>query len=291
METGGASGATRLAGRQHEDGSWGRQPTAAGRIVTTIFAARSLCEAGLAEHPSVPRALSFLTAEAVVEGGGSIDGTRGSVVPCYTGMIARLLLTGGRPEAAGPLVDWIVRYQPVTFGDVTYHRPDGPIWGEYLRRRYGGCMAGTTCLLGLVPTISALVEARRAGLLHADEHVVAMRRLLIDRRVMFGCSGAIFPLAGRTRADPEGTRWLAPAAPRDYVIDLIELVQLAVDLEVPAQAMREAVVLLGSWRLADGGLPMLGRRRLDDVFRPEPVNRRVRSDLITRRVEALGLAW
>jgi len=36
---------------------------------------------------------------------------------------------------------------------------------------------------------------------------------------------------------------------------------------------------------------MLGRRRLDDVFRPEPVNRRVRSDLITRRGEALGLDW
>jgi len=153
-----------LATGQREDGSWGKQATAPGRIVPTIFAARSLQEAGLDDEPCLSRALDFLSRNAVVDGGGSIYGTRDSVVPCYTGMMARLLVRAGRAEAAMPLLQWIVRYQPVVYGGVVYHEPAGPLWGEYLRKRYGGCMAATTCLLGLVPAVSALTAARRAGL-------------------------------------------------------------------------------------------------------------------------------
>ena len=290
----GSPGATREwpASEQRADGSWGQQATAPGRIVPTIFAARSLQEAGLDDDPCLLRALDFLSRSAVVDGGGAIYGTRDSVVPCYTGMIARLFMGAGRAEAAMPLLQWIVRYQPIVYGGVVYHEPAGPLWGEYLRTRYGGCMAGTTCLMGLVPTVSALAAARRAGLaVDADAHVTAMRRLLTDRRVMFGRSGAIMPLAGRTKTDPEGTRWVFPAFPLDYVIDLVELVQLAVDVDVPATAMTEAVDLIRSWRLADGGWPMLGTRRVRLAYRPEPVNRRRRSTTITRRVAELGLDW
>ncbi|MCB2177062.1 MAG: hypothetical protein KQH57_14715 [Actinomycetales bacterium] len=258
----------------------------------TIFAARSVQEAGLDDEPCLSRALDFLSRHAVVDGGGSIYGTRDSVVPCYTGMIARLLVRAGRGEAAMPLLQWIVRYQPVVYGGVVYHEPVGPLWGDYLRTRYGGCMAATTCLLGLVPAVSALAAARRAGLaIAADAHVAAMRSLLIDRRVMFGRSGAIMPLAGRTKTDPEGTRWVLPAFPLDYVIDLVELAQLAVDIDVPVNAMTEAVELIRSWRLTDGGWPMLGKRRVSLAYRPEPVSRRQRSETITRRVTELGLEW
>lgn len=292
--SGGSPGAALelLATGQREDGSWGKQATAPGRIVPTIFAARSLQEAGLDDEPRLSRALDFLSRNAVVDGGGSIYGTRDSVVPCYTGMMARLLVRAGRAEAAMPLLQWIVRYQPVVYGAVVYHQPAGPLWGEYLRKRYGGCMAATTCLLGLVPAVSALTAARRAGLtVAADAQVTAMRNLLIDRRVMFSRSGAIMSLAGRTKTDPEGTRWVFPAFPLDYVIDLVELVQLAIDVDVPANAMAEAVDLIRSWRLTDGGWPMLGTRRLSLAYRPEPVNRRQRSDIITRRVTELGLEW
>ena len=291
---GGSPGAAldRLADQQRDDGSWGQHATAPGRIVPTIFGARSLQEAGLDAEPCLSRALDFLARTAIADGGGSIYGTRDSVVPCYTGMLARLLVRAGRAETAMPLLQWIVRHQPVVYGGVVYHQPASPLWGEYLRTRYGGCMAATTCLLGLVPAVSALVVARRAGLsVDADTHVTAMRNLLVDRQVMFGRSGAIMPLAGRTKADPDGTRWVLPAFPLDYVIDLVELVQLATDVGVPADAMAHAVDLIGSWRLADGGWPMLGTRRVSPAYRPEPVDRRRRSATITRRMTDRGLAW
>lgn len=281
-----------LVQRQNADGSFGQQARPTGRIVTTVFAARSLQEAGQDDVPALQRALDFLADTAIVDGGGgSIAGTHDSVLSCYTGMLARLLVRAGRLEAAAPLVDWIVRYQPVAYGETTYLEPADPPWGDYLRTKYGGCMAATTCLLGLVPAVSALVAARSAGMAaEVSPHLAATRQLLIDRRVMFARSGEVLPLAGRTKADRDGTRWLAPAFPLDYVIDLIELVQLAVDLEVPTEAMAEATALIGSWRLADGGWPMLGKRRVPEAYRPDIVDRTLPSEIITRRVQALGLA-
>ncbi|MBK6869809.1 MAG: hypothetical protein IPG94_00055 [Kineosporiaceae bacterium] len=285
----------RVLAAQHGDGSWGAQATLTGRIITTIFTARSLQEAGVAApggaaQAALDRALDVLAATAIVEGAASITGAGDGVLSCYSGMLARLMVNAGRAEQAQPLLDWIVRYQPVVFGGIGYHQPPEPMWGEYLRHRYGGCMASTTCLLGLVPTLSALVIAERAGLpVAAQPQLTAMRRLLTDRRVLFARSGTVLPLAGRTKADPTGTRWLAPAFPRDYVIDLIELVQLAVDLDVPADALTEAVELIASWRLPDGGWPMSGTRRLPLAYRPEKVDRRRSSPIITARVAALGL--
>lgn len=205
-------------------------------------------------------------------------------------MLANLLVGAGRFDDARPLLVWIVTYQPITFGGVVDLQPSGPGWGEYLRHRYGGCIGATTCMLGLVPTISALVAARAAGVdIAADAHLDTMRRLLIDRHVMIGRSGAVMPLAGRTTNDPTGTRWLLPAFPRDYVIDLIDLLVLAVALDVPREAMREALELLESWRLPEGDWPMLGKRRILDAYRPEPVNSSQPSAIITSRVRPLSL--
>lgn len=281
----------RVIAAQHPDGSWGQHTSASRRIVPTIFTARSLQESRVDAGSALDRALDFLEATAVVDGGVSIDGSHDSVLSCYTGILANLLVRADRFESARPLLEWIVRYQPVVFGGTTYHQPDGPMWGDYLRHRYGGCMAvSTTCLLGLVPSMAALVAGKRAGIeVAAGTHLEAMRRLLTDRRVMFGRAGAVLPLAGRTRKDPTGTRWLAPAFPLDYVIDLVELVQLAVDVGVPADAMTDAVQLIESWRLPAGGWPMLGTRRIPDAYRPERVDRRRASPIISRRVAGLGL--
>ena len=95
----------------------------------------------------------------------------------------------------------------------------------------------------------------------------------------------------RTRNDPSGTRWLLPAFPLDYVIDLVELVQLAIELGVPTDAISEAIEVIGSWLLPDGGWPMLGSRRLTDGYRPESLSRSRSSTIITSRVAALGPNW
>lgn len=281
-----------LLALQRSDGSWGRSEDAAARIAPTLFAARSLQEAGVHDGgPGLMRALDFLADIAVVDGGGSIWGTRDSVLSCYTGMLALLFVRGDRAQDARPLLEWIVRYQPVVYGEQAYYRPPEPAWGNYLRHRYGGCMAATTtCLLGLAPSMLALAAARRAGLaIDSWVQEAAFRDLLIDRRIMFGRSGEVMPLSGRTKADPTGTRWLLPAFPLDYVMDLISLVHVAREVGVPWSAMTEATDLITSWRLADGGWPLLGKRRIEYAYRPEPVARQRRSELITRRVAALEL--
>ena len=111
-----------------------------------------------------------------------------------------------------------------------------------------------------------------------------MRQLLSDRQLFHGRAGTIIPLSGRTKADPTGTRWLLPAFPLDYVIDLVELVELAQRLEVPLEAMSDAMALIESWRLPEGGWPLLGTRRIADAYRPEQVNRRRPSPITTRRI-------
>jgi hypothetical protein len=151
-------------------------------------------------------------------------------------------------------------------------------------------MAATTCLLGLAPSMLALAAARRAGIaIDSRVQEAAFRDLLIDRRVMFGRSGEVMPLSGRTKTDPAGARWLLPAFPLDYVMDLISLVHVAREVGVPWRAMTEVTDLITSWRLADGGWPVLGKRRIEYAYRPEPVARQRRSELITRRVAALEL--
>ncbi len=98
-------------------------------------------------------------------------------------------------------------------------------------------------------------------------------------------------MSGRTTRDPSGTRWLLPAFPRDYVVDLIELVDLEARLGVPREAMNEAVELIESWKLPDGQWPLLATRRVVDAYRPELVNRRRPSVITTRRVKRLGLGF
>lgn len=267
-----------LTAQQHVDGSWGGQARPEGRIVTTIFAARSLQESGCDAEPALARALDFL-ADAAVAGGASIDGTPRSVLCCYTGMLARLMIRAGRLDVAEGLLGWIVAHQEVAYGGVIY-RPAPHVWGDYLRVRYGGCLASTTCLLGVAAAASAAVWARRAGMrVEVEPLIAATRDLLTDRRVAFGRTGVI-PLAGSTKADPTGTRWLAPACPLDYVVDLVELLQVAADVGVPAEAMADALALLETWRLPDGGWPMAGRRRLPFAYHPEPVSRHSSSGIM-----------
>lgn len=274
---------------QRPDGSWGRSEVLAARIVPTIFAARSLQESVAPRRgPALDRALDLLAAVAVVEGGGAIRGTRDSVFSCYTGMLALLFLRAGRGHQATPLIEWILRYQAVTFGDRIFHRPQAH-WDDYLAHRYGGCMANSTCLLGLIPTIQALVEARRSLAVDTTAQEAAFKDLLTERRLMFGRGGGIMPLAGRTKADPHGTRWLAPAFPLTYIVDVVALAHVAREVGLPWEAMPEAANLIRSWELPAGGWPMLSARRIDYAYRPDPVARGRRSEIITRRVEALEL--
>lgn len=275
-----------LAGQQRDDGSWGTQATAPGRILTTLLALRSLTDAGLTDRSTmVAAALDFLAEHAVVSGGGAIWGTRDSVLPCYTGILAEVFLHGGRPGLAEPLLAWISMHQQIRSGGLD-RAPGATPWADYLRTRYGGCFASTSCLIGAIAGVSALVVGQRAGICLPSRALTlmdGMRRLLAERGVCHARDGSVLPLAGRTKADPDATRWMAPVFPRSYLPDLLDLIHLAVALEVPADRIAPARARLSHWQLPDGRWVLGGRRTLSIGFRPEPRNLRRPSAWITLR--------
>lgn len=277
---------TRLAGRQREDGSFGSRAEPPARILTTLMAVRSLTDAGLTDRAEMMAAgLDFLAEHAVVSGGGAIRGRRDSVLPCYTGVLAEVFLRGGRPDRAEPLLTWISAHQQIRSGGLD-HAPGAQPWADYLRTRYGGCLASTSCLIGAVAGVGALVAGRRSGVpipRRALALIDGMRRVLAERTVCHAHDGTVLPLAGRTTADPDGTRWTAPAFPRNYLPDLLDLLHLAVRLEVPADRLAPAWATLRRWQLPDGRWVMGGKRMLTVAFRPEPRNVRRPSAWITLR--------
>ncbi|MEV0902758.1 hypothetical protein [Actinoplanes sp. NPDC049802] len=275
--------------KQAADGSWGDAPQACRRILPTFWTAKTFSELGMtADHSGLGRALEFLDAHTVVEDGGvSINGRPDGVLSCYTGIMADMMLRAGRPDAAAGPLSWIATYQHVRYGGRDYLGVTRPVWGRYLATRYGGCLAGTTCLLGVVKCGLALVRARDAGLGTPEGQRVldAIRDLLADREVFRRRDGDVIPLgAAPTAHGPAAERWLAPAFPLTYQTDLLEMAQLAVDVDVPAERMTAALTRIAAWRLPDGTWPMLRSCPAPTCYRPERPARRTGSRWITLRV-------
>lgn len=272
-----------LTGQQHPDGSWGDQRSEHARIVSTLMCVASIVEVGYDDRvPAVRRALDFLARRASV-GGCSIDGRRDGVLVCYTGILASVLIDAGRPEVARPLLAWLADYERVAYGDRVYYEAPKQ-WGSYLRTRYGGCLARTSCLIGVFRAGQALAAATKAGLDVPQDLHRAVCTLLDDRHLCFNRADALIGLGGRTKADPDGTSWARTAFPRSYLMDLVDVIRLAVDLGVPSRAQAPARALLGSWRLPTGEWPLDGRRHLKYAYRPSPVRRNEPSPWATLRV-------
>jgi hypothetical protein len=258
----------RLFARQGADGSWGAAAEPARRILSTLWLTKAFTEIGVeADHPGLARALDFLQTQALMDGGMSIDGRHDGVLACYTGIIADTMLRAGRPEtAAGPL-QWITTFQQVRYAGRDYLGEERPVWGDYLKTRYGGCFAGTSCLIGV---IKAGVALARAGDEAGSRLRTAMRDLLADRRLFQRRDGTVIPLgAKRDAVRPARERWLLPAFPLSYQTDLLEVAQLAAELGVPDERMAPALDRLATWRLPDGTWPMLRRCSADTWYQPE----------------------
>lgn len=275
-------------GRQWPDGSWGPTADSRRRLLPTLWMTKALTELGLdSTSPAWRRAVGFLASNGhTPDGVFSISGHRTGVLSCYVGIAAATYLSGGRPDLAAPQVAWLLAYQDVRVHGCSL-RPD--VVGQFsphLRTRYGGCLASTTCLVGLVKAGVALELWRRArppgeraG--PTEPLLGAIREAFLARSLFRRGDGSVLPL-GTTpeRAD----QWLLPSFPLDWRTDLVEVVGLVARTGPPDVRLQPALDTLAEQQLPDGSWPLRRSFRPADLPVIDRSSSRRGSPWVTLRV-------
>lgn len=235
-------------GRQLADGSWGPQDSAPARILPTLWGLKALVDLGF-DHDldAVYHALEFLSTHATTpEGYFSTTGQKYGVLACYVGLTMRLFHDAGRADMAAAQLEWLTWYQQVSVAGE--HRREARVWGQGLETRYGGCFSATSCVTGLVRAAEAF--SRGADREH-EEAFGVVREALLERELIFTRDGAqILPLSAPGRT---AHRWTAPAFPRDWRIDLADVLHaVASDDPLTDARAQRAIDVVMSWRRPDG---------------------------------------
>ncbi len=237
--------------KQRPDGSWGDHDRQLNRLLPTLWMVKTLQELGLAEDcEGWRRGVEFLAAVGHTdEGVFSISGSRDGVLSCYVGIAALLYLNGGFSAYARDQLEWILQYQEIKVAGADRRNTPVVEWSPHLKTKYGGCMAETTCLVGLLRTARALAEAGRPGSL-----VMETRRAFLDRRLIHTSRGKVVPLAV---SPAKAESWLVPTFPLDWRVDLIELIDFVARTGPPDDRMQDAIDRLVDFQRDDGGWPLL----------------------------------
>jgi len=279
-------GVTEAFVAQRPDGSWGDHERAANRLLPTLWMVKTLGELGLDKnHRGWNRAVAFLVEQGHIDDGVfSIRSSRDGVLSCYVGLAALIYLRGGLSDLAHPQLDWIRRYQEIKAGG--RDRRDGPVdeWGPHLRTKYGGCMAKTTCLVGLLRAGRALALS---GNDWAQPLVAAIREAYVERRAMYASDERIVPLAVSSK---KSDSWLKPTFPTDWRIDLIEVIGFLTETGPADPRMQDAFDKIAEFQLPDGTWPL--RRSYRPAFLPgveRPSTHRPSPMITMRVVEALTM--
>lgn len=181
------------------------------------------------------------------EGGFSISGTRGTVLPCYTGIMTWALIRFGYlddPRVVQAL-KWIVNYQRFDDGRREDKRK---IWDGYGVRQYGGCFNTHSCFMGCIKAIRALSEVPE------DRRSKEIQEL-IKQGVEFFLKHRLY------KANHHGFKvakhgWLKFGFPLAYQTDVLEVLGVVTDLGYTKdERMGDAIDLLiskqdenGRWR-------------------------------------------
>lgn len=234
--------------RQLSDGSWGPEDDEVKRIVPTLWALKTLVDLGL-DHDvdAIHLALTFLEEQATTDDGYfTTTGTPYGVLACYVGLATRVFHDAGRGDLAAAQLEWLTWYQQVAVAGE--HRREAGDWGQGLDRRYGGCFASTSCIVGVTRATEAW--SRGADAEHWEAFRVG-RETLLERGLAFTRDGtSVLPLS----APGHGVhRWTAPAFPTDWRLTLSDIIYaIAHDDPVTDPRAQRAVDLLMSWRRPDG---------------------------------------
>jgi hypothetical protein len=272
--------------RQRADGSWGADDDWRRRVLPTLQTATVLAELGLSvRHDSWSRAADFLGSVAhTADGVFSRTGDRAGVLSCYVGIAGSTYLLGGRRDLAGPQIAWVLRHQDVRRGGVSSRPGPVEVYHPAMATRYGGCLSGTTCLIGLVKTGRALeLWTRVADDADARAVLAAIRAAFLERHLFRRADGGVPPL-GTPASDPEG--WLLPSFPLDWRTDLVEVLDLVARTGPAEVRMQPGLDRIAEMQLPDGTWPVRRAFWPPDLPAVERRDRRRGSPIVTMRVVA-----
>jgi hypothetical protein len=243
------------------------------------------------QHAGYLRCARFLCAQALHEGGFAFDGRREGVLSCYTSLFALLLARGRLPPGAEAAPDldaalraslaWLERYQAVALRGADLRSAEAATWDDgYLRHRYGGCFADTSCLTGVVRCGHALcTAAERSALVPAL--VPALREYLLERRLFQTGSGGVIPLWSKRGDTKRADQWLRITYPHYYHVDLVHALQFVAESGPYDPRMRPAIEVLLEAQLKEDALkgeqglwPLQHKMRREFVHTPERVHQR-----------------
>ena len=252
----GSSAVQEAFAHQRPDGSWGTTDDTRSRILPTLWMVRLLAELGIgADQDGWQAGVGFLVQQAHTGTGVfSVDGSDGGVLACYVGIAGETYQRAGCADLAAPQVEWILRHQEVQVDGRSCRYPVPLLWDQRMRTRYGGCMAETTCLIGLVKTGHALRRwLERSPDERASELLGTIREVFLERRLLHRRDGSVLPLGG---SGGQAERWLEPAFPLDWHTDLLEVLDLVAAPGVVDARMAPALTRLAESQLPDGSWPL-----------------------------------
>ncbi len=270
---------------QRADGSWGSHNRELNRLLPTLWMVKTLQDLGLSRNcDQSRRGIEFLAAVGHTdEGAFSISGSRDGVLSCYVGIAALVYLEGGFAEHAHSQLQWILRHQEIRVAGADRRPTPAAEWGGYLKTKYGGCLAETTCLVGLLRTSRALAAAGHAD---GEPLIAETRRAFLERRLIYTSGGEVVPLAVNPA---KAETWLAPTFPLDWRVDLIEVIDFVGRTGPPDDRIQPAVDRLVEFQREDGTWPLL--RAYPPAGLPgleRPSTRRPSAMATMRAVAALG---
>lgn len=246
--------------RQRVDGSRGAADDRRRRVLPTLWMVKALGDLGVgARHIGWRKAVDFLSSVTHTRTGVfSLSGGPDRVLSCYVGIAAVTYLRAGLRDLAEPQIAWIAAHQDVRRKGVQCRPGTVEPFSRHLQTRYGGCMADTTCLIGLVKAGQALElwvrgAADTPDVVEARGVLEAIREAFLSRRLLYRGDGSVMGL-GTPAGDP--AQWLLPTFPLDWRTDLIEVLDPVARCGAPDLRMQPALDRMAGLRLPDGTWPL-----------------------------------
>ncbi|MFZ1527903.1 MAG: hypothetical protein WAT19_04075 [Ferruginibacter sp.] len=273
---------------QNSDGSWGKDPSVSRRILSTIWAFKSLADLGFdAANNSMVKGKNFLIKNSLFEGGVSINGKRDGVFSCYTGIVCDSLAKAGFLEEAQECVNWILNFQECRSAKKNFLTAETDAWADYLKVKYGGCMSNTTCMIGIIKTAGALLEYSKYNTnKNLLNKIFSFREYLLSRQLYKREDGSgVIPLGARKneRAEKAGN-WLKITYPVGYICDLVEVYDFVNKSGNYDKRMDSARLFIKSQQLQSGPWPLQKNDKFNFLYIPEKANAKSASYWATFRV-------
>lgn len=162
------------------------------------------------------KVVEYIKTNLFAEEGFSYTGKIDDIVPCYNAMIIEAFSKLGEQNCyeVRKAVQWIENFQ-------FFHRGDKTKWKGKGIHRHGGCLNYTPCYIGLAKTLKALIYYKKTIQIVNDYKL----NEIIDEASIYVRQHHF--CYRKSTGKPMSKHILDPAFPPSYVLNIVELLELA----------------------------------------------------------------